>query len=209
MHQFQVAASSLHVRKGPAVTFPSIGGLKQGDVVDQLDKSGDGYWMKVKKGTLEGWSSHKYLQPIVSHGVVAEGFPWMPVALAEVGVKEFTGAGDNPRIVEYLRSTNLAAPSSSNDETFWCSAFVNWCVERSGLEGTDSAWALSWSTWGKKLSEPKPGCIAVFTRPGGGHVGFFTGQTAKDVKLLGGNQQDAVSISPRPKTRLVGYRSPL
>ncbi len=207
MHQFRVTASSLHVRSGPAITFPSVGGLRKGDVVDFIDKSGDGYWFRIKKGTLQGWSSHKYLQP-VQHGDGGE-FPWMPIALAEVGVKEFPGSADNPRIVEYLRSTNLGKPFNANDETYWCSGFVNWCVERSGLEGTDSAWALSWRNWGKEVREPRRGCIAVFTRATGGHVGFVMSHTAGDVELLGGNQSDAVTIERRSKERLVGYREPI
>lgn len=213
VHQFLVVASSLHVRSGPSITFAPLGGLRKGDVVDLIDTSGDGYWFRIKKGTLQGWCSQKYLQS-VQHGVgdqQVEGgeFPWMPIALAEVGVKAFPGSADNARIVEYLRSTNLGAPYNANDETAWCSGFVNWCLERSGLEGTDSAWALSWSNWGKEVREPRRGSIAVFTRPGGGHVGFVMSRTAQNVELLGGNQSEAVTIERRSTKALVGFREPI
>jgi uncharacterized protein (TIGR02594 family) len=133
----------------------------------------------------------------------------MPIALAEKGVKEFPGDGDNPRIVQYLQSTTLEAPYNSNDETAWCSAFVNWCVERSGYEGTDSAWARSWLEWGKKTAQPKRGCIVVFERGlKYGHVGFYVRKTQSNIYVLGGNQDDAVNEKGYPTSKLLGYRIP-
>jgi len=81
-------------------------------------------------------------------------------------------------------------------------------MERSGYEGTGSAAARSWLDWGKEVDRPCPGCIAVFTRGGGGHVGFYVGETAETVKVLGGNQGDQVSVREYPKSRLLGYRMP-
>ena len=112
-------------------------------------------------------------------------------------------------IVEYLHSTNLGKPANSNDETFWCSAFVNWCTEKGGYEGTDSAWALDWAGWGKKAAPPRRGCIVVFRRDEGGHVGFYISETATHIKILGGNQNDSVSYGDSPKNRLVSIREPL
>eukprot|EP01156_Anaeramoeba_ignava_P011257 Anaeramoba_ignava/a482504_22.p5 GENE.a482504_22~~a482504_22.p5 ORF type:complete len:143 (+),score=5.17 a482504_22:255-683(+) len=75
--------------------------------------------------------------------------PWFKIALEEMwaGVTEIRGRKHNPRIIEYHKSTTLRA---SNDETAWCSSFVNWCIEQAGLKGTDSAAARSWLKWGKK-----------------------------------------------------------
>ena len=207
--KFRVTATSLNVRVGPSITARPIAYLKRDEVVTLLSRSGDGYWLKVAKPNLEGWASHKYLTPVVTAPAAAEAFPWMPIALAEVGVKEFPGDGDNPRVVEYLRSTTLAAGMAAQDETPWCSAFVNWCVERSGFEGTDSAWARSWLNWGKKLATPKRGCIAVFKRNvSSGHVAFYIAETATKVKVLGGNQSDAVNISEYKKSDFLDYRAP-
>lgn len=207
VEKYRVTATSLNVRQGPSIIEKVIGHLKNGDVVELISKSGDGYWFKVTGKDSDGWASHKYLELIVNN--TNEEFPWMPIALAEVGVKEFTGSGDNPRIVEYHKSTTLPAPFNSNDETHWCSSFVNWCVERSGFEGTDSAWARGWLNWGKKPTKPRRGCIAVFKREANsGHVAFYVGETATHVKVLGGNQSNAVNISNYPKSRLLGYRVP-
>ena len=54
-----------------------------------------------------------------------------------------------------------------------------------------------------------PGCIAVFERKGGGHVGFVVGTDERGrLMVLGGNQGDAVTIAPFDKSRVLGYRYP-
>jgi uncharacterized protein (TIGR02594 family) len=97
-----------------------------------------------------------------------------------------------------------------NDETPWCSAFVNFCVEQAGFAGTDSASARSWLNWGRKTDTPVTGCIAVFERgaPPSGHVAFYVSQSADQIKVLGGNQGNKVSFAHFPKFRLLGYRIP-
>jgi len=208
MTQYKVTANSLNVRGEPKLTGAIVGHLSLGDIVDGLSVSGDSYWYKIKSADdLSGWCSHKFLVTYDGE-MAAEEFPWMPVALQELGVKEYAGAADNPRVVEYLSSTNLGPVERSNDETFWCSAFVNWCVEKAGYEGTDSAWARSWLNWGKELEKPRRGCIAVFTRNGGGHVAFYIGKSGSGIKVLGGNQSDAVNTSVYVASKVLGYRIP-
>ena len=135
-------------------------------------------------------------------------FPWMPIAIGELGEAELEGPGDNPRIAEYLRSTTLPPAMADQDETPWCSGFVNWCVEQSGLEGTRSAAAISWMAWGKPVAAPRQGCVAVFTREGGNHVAFYLEQVGGLIYVLGGNQGDRVSINGYPRSRLRGFRVP-
>src|SRR5688572_7968947 len=101
--RYRVTADSLNIRAAPSITEIVIGFLHKADVVELISKSGDGYWYKIQTNSIEGWVSHKYLALVVSDS--GENFSWMPIALAEQGVKEFPGNGDNPRIVEYLKST--------------------------------------------------------------------------------------------------------
>ncbi len=208
--QYRVTATALNVRKGPSIKDEVIGYLHKGDIVTRLEVSGDGYWFKIQKDSLRGWSAQKYLELVVPP-VPAEKYPWMPIALAEAGVKEFCGNGDNPRIVEYLQSTMLESPWNANDETPWCSAFVNWCVERAGCEGTDSAWARSWFYWGTIIKSPERGCIAVFQRNNdgySGHVGFFIEENQNGISVLGGNQSNSVKTSWYSRDDLLGFRIP-
>lgn len=210
MTRYKVTAYHLNVRREPRLTGEIVGALDKNDVVELLSVSGDAYWYKIRKNDgLTGWSSHKFLVSLDNEGDIGdEEFPWMSIAIRELGAREYAGAADNPRVVEYLRSTTLGYPANSNDETYWCSAFVNWCVEKAGYEGTDSAWARSWDNWGKKIETPRRGCIVVFQRGSGGHVGFYIGETGNKINVLGGNQSDSVCYQNYDRANLMSYRVP-
>jgi uncharacterized protein (TIGR02594 family) len=136
-----------------------------------------------------------------------DGPPWFKIAREEErrGVEEFSGAGqDNPRIVAYLQSTTYP-DEDITDEVRWCAAFVNWCIKKAGLKGTNNAGAASWARWGKKLDHPRLGCIVVLDH----HVGFYAGDAGGGrFQLLGGNQSNSVNTSPRRKNAVLAYRWP-
>jgi uncharacterized protein (TIGR02594 family) len=134
---------------------------------------------------------------------------WLDVAIEEFhrGVEEIPGREHDPRILEYHASTTLDA---SDDETPWCSAFVNFCITKAGMIGTNSAAARSWLKWGVPC-EPKRGAITVFRRGTSswtGHVGFWIGEEENGIVILGGNQRNRISYSSYPKRDLLGYRWP-
>lgn len=135
----------------------------------------------------------------------AAEFPWMPIARGEIGVKE--GVQNNPRITEYFIAAKAGPLPASVP---WCSAFVNFCVTQAGFLGTGSALARSWQTWGKDAGGLVPGCIVVLTRgdPTHGHVGFYVGMDGNRVRLLGGNQHDAVSYASFSAASVLGQRIP-
>ncbi len=59
-------------------------------------------------------------------------------------------------------------------------------LERVGIRSSRFESAKSYLTWGEALDTPAYGCIAVFTRVGGGHVGFVVGRRANgDLLILG------------------------
>lgn len=128
------------------------------------------------------------------------GGDWMRIARGEQGQSEIRGSADNARIVQYHQTTTLRA---TDDETPWCSSFVNWTMERAGYRGTDSAAAVSWRNWGDGvaggLANAREGDIVVIQRKGAGsgghHVGFFSRSAPGGFVLLGGNQSDTVKES--------------
>jgi uncharacterized protein (TIGR02594 family) len=135
---------------------------------------------------------------------------WFDIAMQEeaTGVDEIPGLEDNPRIVEYQQSTELG---DADDETPWCSSFVNWCIQQAGLQGTNSAAARSWLRWGQEIPGPRTGCIVVLSRgnsPQLGHVGFYCEDAGDRIRILGGNQSNRVNISSYPKARVLSYRWP-
>src|SRR5690606_9505377 len=142
------------------------------------------------------------------------------LARAYMDISEIKGDKDHPLIVWWLSLCKMGMEQS--DETPWCSAFVNgvcWLLRDWGIPRTDSARARSWLKVGKPVtylkdaeigwdvvvlkrgSGPQPG-PEVIAAPG--HVGFFAGFDAQGrVRLLGGNQSNAVNIrSDRKSTRL-------
>ena len=212
--KYKVTAYSLNLRDKASSNSQVIGTLCKDDVVSLLNKSQDLYWFKIKTPWgLEGWASHKFLVPVQDGEESGQGDdpPWLRIAYQERGVKEYSGDADNPRIVEYHKSTTLNHSYANEDETAWCSSFVNWCMEKSNYEGTDSALARSWLNWGRELSTPRRGCIVVFQRPPNsswGHVGFYISQSGNKIQLLGGNQSHEVNISGQDKSNLLSYRWP-
>ena len=211
MSQLVVTASALNLRDAPGIDGNVIAILERGDVVESIEPSADSHWQKISHGAKTGWASLKYLQPAMSDAPVA-AFPWFEIAMQELerGVSEVPGSGANPRIVEYLRSTSLGGAMASSDETPWCSAFVNFCVEKAGFAGTDSAMARSWLNWGRGTHNPATGCIVVFERgaPPSGHVAFYVSESGGMIKVLGGNQGNKVSIQEYARGRLLGFRVP-
>lgn len=207
-----VTASALRLREKPEVTALALSSVPRGTTVDVLGVTPDGFWTQVKAGRRVGWMASKYLvaedHPLVPKSP-REEFPWMAIASGELGVSEKAGPGSSVRVVEYLASTNLHAALAKDDSTPWCSAFVNWCVEKAGLAGTDSAAARSWLGWGREVLVPRRGCVVVLSRGNkGGHVGFFVRRTGSTLEVLGGNQDNAVRVAGYDITRLIGYRVP-
>lgn len=131
---------------------------------------------------------------------------WLDLAQSQLGVSE----NNNPqKVIEYLKSTTL--PKELLDpSTPWCSAFVTWCLEQSGMKSTKDAWAKSYLYYGLKTDAPKLGDIVIFSRgKNSGHVAFYIESGPVFVRVLGGNQGNQVSIENRPKALVLGYRKPI
>ena len=125
------------------------------------------------------------------------------IAFAEIGIREVNGSGSNARVDEYLKTVDL-----SDDSTPWCSAFVNWCIETSGIKGTRNPAARSWLNWGVSC-KPQLGCIVVLKRGNfswQGHVGFYLNDEGDRIYLLGGNQANMVCVKSYLKSDVLDYR---
>lgn len=132
---------------------------------------------------------------------------WLTEARRYIGEREIKGARHNPLIVQMW--ADIHRRGIDNDETPWCAAFVGAVLEHTGIKSTRFESAGSYRGWGSQLLQPALGCVAVFTRDGGGHVGFVVGQNQRgDLMVLGGNQSDAVNIRSFSRSRVSGYRWP-
>ena len=205
-------ANTLNVYVEANTTSAIVAQLIHEETVNVLKISDDRQWKKVITAHgLLGWCQPTYL---VSLGEVAiekesEEFPWMPIAFSDLGVREAPGAPSNPRILEYMASTNLREYPYLPDETDWCAAFVNWNVEQAGIESTGWATVYPWMAWGDEIKTPRRGCVVTFQWDDGGqHVAFYLGECGDHIRALGGNQSNAVWIKSYPKRNVVNYRIP-
>ena len=132
---------------------------------------------------------------------------WLVEAEKYLGIKEIAGSKNNATVVDFWKKIHLN--SISNDEVPWCAAFVGAVLENVGYKSTRSGLAKSYLNFGEKLNGPALGSIVVFTRKGGGHVGFVVGKDKDgNIFVLGGNQSDAVNIKKFTTQNVVGYRWP-
>lgn len=132
--------------------------------------------------------------------------PWFYIALGEVDVAEFAGPMNNPRIAAYIRSVQSA---EVQEETIdWASAFVEWSLNQVGIDGPKDHNSFAWLNWGRTLKELEVGCIALLSPGGLRHVGFFVSERDGMITILGGNQDNKVSVRAYPKSQFHSCKMP-
>lgn len=132
---------------------------------------------------------------------------WLTLARGLIGLGEVKGAKHAPEILQMWK--DIKRGGIKDDETPWCAAFVGAMLERAGIRSSRFESAKSYLQWGETLAEPCLGCVVVFSRDGGGHVGFVVGKDkAGNLLVLGGNQGDEVNVKAFPLSRVTGYRWP-
>lgn len=135
------------------------------------------------------------------------------VARKYIGLREIKGVKHNPTILALTVKAFAAHGKRSwinDDETPWCGSFLGGVFAEAGLGKKipkEFYRAREWESAGTKLTRPAYGCVVTFTRDGGGHVGIVVGKTkAGMLKVLGGNQSDAVNIADFDPKRVTSYR---
>jgi uncharacterized protein (TIGR02594 family) len=82
-------------------------------------------------------------------------------------------------------------------------------LERTGRRGTGSNLALSFAHYGRRVSGPQIGAIAVMGRSGGGHVGVVSGiDPHGNPILISGNHGHQVAEAVYPRGRIFAYVMP-
>jgi len=126
-----------------------------------------------------------------------------------------------PKAMSFLGYEELADRSKLQSlmgvdplRTEWCAAFVNGVLKKNNIYGTNSNLARSFLNWGVEVdtADIQIGDIVIFPRGAEwqGHVGFYVGSIVTSGSeyylILGGNQQDTVSIQPYPAKNAIGIR---
>lgn len=139
-----------------------------------------------------------------------------------IGLAEVAGETSNSYAIMDMLRRDQSWPK--NDETPWCSAFVNHIAWLLRLPRSKSLRARSWLQVGEpvKLEDAEPGFDVVILKRGSGeqpgpevinapgHVGFFggleKGVIEDRVMVLGGNQKNSVNVTSYPIDRVLGVR---
>lgn len=146
--------------------------------------------------------------------VIEEGFKLL-------GVKEIKGAQSNPKILEFAAELGVEK-IYKNDDTSWCALAANAVAKRAGKaigykkDPYDLLRALRTLAYGKEIlvgdweviaiSDAKLGDRMIFKRDGGGHDGWYIGESGSHYYIMGGNQNNEFNFTRVAKSRCVGVR---
>lgn len=113
-----------------------------------------------------------------------------------------------PDLVSEARKYMGTNPTDS--KKLWCARFMNFVLARVGYAGTGSDAAKSFAYYGKRISEPRVGAIAVLTRgKNGGHVGVVTGVDKNGNPIIvSGNHNKRVGEAVYSRARVIAYVMP-
>ncbi len=164
-----------------------------------------GRWPAALAAALRGWLARRRPRSDAGGAV-----PWLAEAERLKGLREVPGPGSNATITGWAKERGgWIETFYTGDDIPWCGLFVAHCMHVARLPSPKNPLAaLAWSEWGRALSSPAPGAVLVFKRPGGGHVGFYVGEDAEALHVLGGNQSDAVCVTRIARERLIAVRWP-
>lgn len=135
--------------------------------------------------------------------------PWLDLAITKKGLNENK---DKAKLIAFLKSDGKTLGDPSKNP--WCGDFVQTCIAITlPLEPLplNPYLARNWTKFGVHV-EPTLGAIAEFWRGKKtgtlGHVAILVGQDKDYWYVLGGNQDDTVSVTKLAKGRLLDTRWP-
>lgn len=134
----------------------------------------------------------------------------MDYAASLIGTKEIVGPKHNQTILGWAKALGRKVGIVyNNDELAWCGVFAGEVMRNAGFVVPDiCVRASEWNKFGVGINGPSFGCIMVFSRKGGGHVGFYVSEDETSYHILGGNQSNGVNITKIAKDRFTGARWP-
>jgi len=149
---------------------------------------------QVAGGTGEEPTTSTFTVSTSSGGLFIELARTIDACLGEARQGLWKETGNNPKINNCYRAVGF---NVTGDSTPWCAAFTGNILKAVGLPALKTLSSLAYSKYGKQVplndkSLWRLNDIVVFSRAGGGHVGFFRGYNPStgSVLIAGGNQSD-------------------
>lgn len=157
--------------------------------------------------------------------------PWLTYMAGDLGLEEYSGAADNPKIIAKAMAIANAFPNVPGFRSY-CSLYkhddIAWCGLEVGsgfavgagimppfnaaVDTESFLWARAWAGWGIALPGPIVGCVVVFS----GHVAVCSKVISSTTfEVIGGNQSTpahpeggGVTRSQRHVSEVVAFRWP-
>jgi uncharacterized protein (TIGR02594 family) len=114
--------------------------------------------------------------------------------LAEAKQGAWKETGSNSRIIACYSAVGV---KQSSDSVPWCAAFAGSSLKNAGAPALKTLSSLAYKGYGTPVplqdkSKWRLNDVVVFSRAGGGHIGFFRGYnpSSGSVLIAGGNQSD-------------------
>jgi uncharacterized protein (TIGR02594 family) len=129
--------------------------------------------------------------------------------LSNYGMKEVAGSDSNPEILAFFKELGY---DYINDDstTAWCSASLSYYAKKNGYEYHTGLDARGWLKMPVRVLKPSLGDVVIFWRESPsswkGHIGLFIAQDLNIIYVLGGNQNNSLSIAAYPRDQVLGYR---
>jgi len=131
-----------------------------------------------------------------------------PVERVSLAAGAWKSALGMPSLVSEARKYIGTNPTART--RLWCATFMNFVLARLGYAGTNSDAARSFAYYGRRISEPEIGAIAVLTRGrNGGHVGVVSGiDSHGNPIIISGNHNKRVGEAVYARSRVIAYVMP-
>lgn len=127
------------------------------------------------------------------------------------GFTEIIGRKSNPKIIKWAHGVGKADYMVDDSKTPWCGIGLAGVMDECGLARVipkAPAAAISWKECGVE-SEPKPGAIAVFKRPGGNHVTVIKRVRGHIWDCIGCNQKNSICTLEYDGRQALAVRWPI
>ena len=118
-------------------------------------------------------------------------------ALSDARSGKWRETGSNQYILSSYKAVGF---NLNSDSTPWCAAFAGSTLKASGVQSLKTLSSLAYNGFGTRISlddrsKWRLNDIVVFSRAGGGHIGFFRGYNPSNgtVLIAGGNQSDSLT----------------
>jgi uncharacterized protein (TIGR02594 family) len=162
--------------------------------------------------TATDYVAENLAEPVgkVKEALSSNEVPWVETGHANMGQREIPGSRSNKIIMYWAQVIGGWVESYyKNDDIPWCGLFVAYCLQINKVPITikNPLSARAWLGFGNTV-QPCFGAIMVFSRKGGGHVGFYVSEDKNYYHILGGNQSNKVSVAKVAKSRFLGARWP-